>query len=122
MFSTHRPPANRLTFQQHSRLCALSAFVFLDIPASVAGFPQRPFVFNNIRASFVHFLKLLSLFFLCDKRHPVPRRRAKGLLGPKCQQIARALGDPKNDPTNPPFPVPYSLFPIPCSLPLTPGT
>jgi hypothetical protein len=53
---------------------------------------------------------LLSFFFLCDKGHPVPRRPAKGLLGPKRQQIARALGDPKNDPTNSPFPVPCSLF------------
>lgn len=35
------------------------SFVFKDIPAYSPRFPRRPFVFNEIRASFVHSLKLL---------------------------------------------------------------
>ena len=35
----------------------MSPFVFKYIPAFNPSFPQRSFVFNNIRASFVHFLK-----------------------------------------------------------------
>jgi hypothetical protein len=33
------PPANNLSFQQHSRLKRLIAFVFIDIPASPPSFP-----------------------------------------------------------------------------------
>ena len=51
------PPANCLSFQQYSRLERLSTFVIIDIPAFTRSFPQWPFVFNNIRASFVHFSK-----------------------------------------------------------------
>jgi hypothetical protein len=46
---------NYLYFQQHSRVMRLSAFVFIDIPASPAGFPQRSFVFIEIPGSFVQF-------------------------------------------------------------------
>ena len=53
------PDTNYLCFQQHSRFKRLSAFVFYHIPASSPPFPHRSFVFNNIPASFRHFLKLL---------------------------------------------------------------
>ena len=49
------PPSNYLYFQQYSRLSSVTIFVFYNIPASRANFPHRSFVFNNIRASFVHF-------------------------------------------------------------------
>jgi hypothetical protein len=54
------PPANYLSFQQYSRLERLSTFVFIYIPAFPGSFPQWPFVFNNIRASFVQFFKLAT--------------------------------------------------------------
>jgi hypothetical protein len=41
-------------------LLRLSEFVFIHIPGSFPGFPQRPFVFNNIPASFLQ--KPLSSF------------------------------------------------------------
>jgi hypothetical protein len=59
----HLPPTNYLWFQQHSRFGGLSAFVFIDIPASWPSFPQRSFVFNDIPALVVRFLKLLVLSF-----------------------------------------------------------
>jgi hypothetical protein len=48
-----------LCFQRHSRFIGLSAFVFTHIPALPPSFPQRSFVFIDIPASSVHFLKLL---------------------------------------------------------------
>jgi hypothetical protein len=53
------PPNNYLRFQQHSRLLGLSTLFFIDIPASAPSFPQRSFVFMEIPALLVHFLKLL---------------------------------------------------------------
>jgi len=38
-------------------------FVINDIPGSLAGFSQRPFVFTDIPGSFVQFLKLLGCRF-----------------------------------------------------------
>jgi hypothetical protein len=46
------PPTNYLSFQQHSRFRRLSAFVFIDIPASFPSFPQGSCVFIDIPASF----------------------------------------------------------------------
>jgi len=43
---------NLLSFQQHSRTDWLTAFVFIHIPALLVPFPQPPFVFNDIAASF----------------------------------------------------------------------
>jgi hypothetical protein len=54
-FDHHLPSVNYLSFQQHSRFRRLTTFVFIDIPASPASFPKRPFVFIDIRASFVQF-------------------------------------------------------------------
>jgi hypothetical protein len=56
--SPHLPPTNYHSFQRHSRFRGLSTCVFIDIPALSGPFPQRSFVFNNIRASFRHFRKL----------------------------------------------------------------
>jgi hypothetical protein len=44
------PAINHLSFQQHSRLKRLSAFVFIHIPALAPSFPQRSFVFIDIPA------------------------------------------------------------------------
>jgi hypothetical protein len=99
-------PANCLSFQQHSRLERLSTFVIIDIPASGGSFPEWPFVFNNIRASFVHFLKVATFSLPCPKRHRVPCWPAKSPLGSGSPQIACAVGGPKRDPTRSLFPVP----------------
>ena len=48
-----------LSFQQYSRFPRVTTFVFCNIPALGGGAQGRSFVFNNIPASFVHFLKLL---------------------------------------------------------------
>ena len=52
-----------LCFQQHSRFRGVTTFVFNNIPAFPPPVKRRPFVFIDIPASFVHFLKLLILSF-----------------------------------------------------------
>ena len=51
-FVNHQQITNHLSFQQHSGFERLSCFVFIYIQASLAGFPQRSFVFRDIPASF----------------------------------------------------------------------
>jgi len=54
------PSTNHLSFQQHSRLRGLSTFVFIHIPALLWAAKTRSFVFIDIPAMFLHFLKLLQ--------------------------------------------------------------
>jgi len=49
-----------LCFQQHSRYQRVTTCVFINISTSLPRFPWPSFVFNNIPASFLHFLKLLE--------------------------------------------------------------
>ena len=107
------PPANCLSFQRHSRLERLSTFIIIDIPAFTRSFPERAFVFNNIRASFVHFFKVARFSLPCPKRHHVPRWPAKCLLGSRSPQIACAPGGPRKSQS-----IQHSLFAIHYSFPL----
>jgi hypothetical protein len=47
------PCSNYLYFQWNSRMKWLSVFVFIDIPALLASFPRRSFVFIDIPGSFL---------------------------------------------------------------------
>jgi hypothetical protein len=53
------PDTNYLCFQQHSRFQRVTAFVFYNIPGSSLSMEGLSFVFIDIPASFLHFLKLL---------------------------------------------------------------
>jgi hypothetical protein len=54
---------NPVSFQQPSRFQRVTIFVFYNIPALPTPIGSRPFVFIDIPALFVHFLKLLALSF-----------------------------------------------------------
>jgi len=69
---------NSFSFQQHSRIIGLSTFIFRNIPASRASFPQRSFVFNNIPAPFVQKRILSEL---------PPTVKSLWLTEDACQQI-----------------------------------
>ena len=56
----HTPSTTYLLFfQQRSRFQRVTIFVFCNIPALPPPLENRPFVFIDIPASFLHFLKLL---------------------------------------------------------------
>jgi hypothetical protein len=59
----HLPVANYLSFQQHYRFMSVTTFVFYNIPALSSSVELRPFVFIDIPALLVHFLKLLVFSF-----------------------------------------------------------
>jgi hypothetical protein len=64
LFTTyHVPSTNYICFQQHSRFLRITTFVFYNIPAMLRTAEGRSFVFIDIPASVVHFLKLLVLSF-----------------------------------------------------------
>ena len=62
----HLPGTNPICFQQHSRLLRVTIFVFYKIPASVRAAGSRSFVFIDIPALVLHFLKLLVFSFPVD--------------------------------------------------------
>jgi len=59
----HLPPTNYHSFQQLSRFKRVTTFIFYNIPALLLAVEDRSFVFIDIPASFLHFLKLLVLSF-----------------------------------------------------------
>jgi len=60
----HGLPTNPLCFHQHSRLKHVTPCVFYDIPVLLWATESRSFVFIDIPASFIHFLKLLWFSFV----------------------------------------------------------
>jgi hypothetical protein len=56
----HLQDTNYLCFQQHSRHERLTIFVFCNIPAFLPPVENRPFIFTDIPASLLIFLKLLQ--------------------------------------------------------------
>jgi len=62
--TTYYPPhTNYLSFQQHSRFRRVSTFVFYNIPAFSQVAESRSFVFIDIPAWFLYFLKLPASSF-----------------------------------------------------------
>ena len=59
----HLRGTNYLSFEQHSRFLHVTTFVFYSIPASFPSVEDRPFVFIEIPASFLHFLNLMVFSF-----------------------------------------------------------
>jgi len=57
------PPTNYLSFQQHSRFRRVTTFVFYNIPALPWAAEAWSFVFIDIPALVLHFLKLLVFPF-----------------------------------------------------------
>jgi hypothetical protein len=57
------PQTNYLSFQQHSSFRRVTTFVFYNIPAFSRVADSRTFVFIDIPALFVHFLKSLASSF-----------------------------------------------------------
>ena len=127
----HLPATNYLSFQQHYRFQHVTIFVFYNIPAWARAAVSRSFVFIDIPAPFVHFLKLqqpplsLTRTTCCpiqssvQKVLPAPAtlRRTSGQVagGKRCQQGAKQfiihnfrIG---------PFPVPCNPPPLFCLLP-----
>ncbi len=63
---------NYLIFQVHSRLRSVTIFVFYNIPVSLWARENRPFIFNDIRASFLQnqFSFLPAACILADLKQP----------------------------------------------------
>jgi hypothetical protein len=57
------PTTYPLSFQQHSRFKRLSICVFIDIPASQGVVEGRPFVFIDIPALLLEFLRISFFHF-----------------------------------------------------------
>jgi hypothetical protein len=79
------PPTNYLIFQLHSRLRSVTIFVFYNIPVSLWATEIRPFIFNDIRASFLQnkFSFLSATCILADLKQPFfcPLRAACRVAG-----------------------------------------
>jgi hypothetical protein len=106
----HLPHTNYLSFQQHYRFRRVTTFVFYNIPASRASFPQRSFVFIDIPALLVQFLEVekskvegrgVTTTSQAAARFQLPSYGYCSTRHQKNQPIHHSL-----------FPIPYSLFPI----------